>query len=254
MMSGILCLIALLKPFYSATIHSSSSKTAFVAPWVDQLTDEVQEVETLGHRMMEAAKSKLIDQIKERFVLSDTHLFASAMHPTFSSLFFCSDSIKEAIKIRLRDEYDRYHRTSASATPTTATTSSARSPFTPKADSDEDAGLGRMLKRRRLASRQAELAIAPEKDDFDLYFEVNLGLNLVNPIVWWRENRERFPKMVFLARKYLCIPSTSVASERIFSFSEGVATDKRDRLAPAAIGDIVFSHYALKFLTSFHSQ
>ena len=208
-------------------------------------------MDTFGNRTLEAAKRKLLAQIKKRFVISNAFLFASALHPTFNSLFFCTGNTKEAIKILLRHEYDRHNYTVANTVPTLPPTPSTGSPATARNDLEETTGLGRLLKRRRLASGQAPLVDAPPPDDFDRYFEVNIGLRLVDPLVWWHENCKNFPKMTFLARKYLSILSTSVASERMFSFSGGVVIEKRSRLAATAVGDIVFSHYALKFLVHF---
>ncbi|KAF9133522.1 hypothetical protein BGW39_009596 [Mortierella sp. 14UC] len=57
-----------------------------------------------------------------------------------------------------------------------------------------------------------------------------------------------------LARKYLAIPATSVASERMFSISGGVCTDKSNRFSEDAVGDIVFCNYASKCLAQVASR
>lgn len=48
----------------------------------------------------------------------------------------------------------------------------------------------------------------------------SIGLN-GNPITWWKEiGRKEFPQLVAkLARKYLAIPATSAASERLAVFT-----------------------------------
>lgn len=42
-----------------------------------------------------------------------------------------------------------------------------------------------------------------------------------DPLRWWEQNQCHLPQLQLLARKYLCIPGTSVSSERLFSKLEG---------------------------------
>lgn len=43
-----------------------------------------------------------------------------------------------------------------------------------------------------------------------------------------------------MARRILCIPATSAASERTFSVAGNIATTKRNRLACEVVQDVVF--------------
>ena len=54
----------------------------------------------------------------------------------------------------------------------------------------------------------------------------------VDPLLWWREWKGKYPTVVRLARKYLAIPATSVEAERCFS-ALGLILSKR-RLAMTA--------------------
>ena len=51
------------------------------------------------------------------------------------------------------------------------------------------------------------------------------------PLLWWKNNKNRFPVLSKLARKYLAIPVTSTPSKRLFSEIGNVMTIKRTQLA-----------------------
>ena len=57
------------------------------------------------------------------------------------------------------------------------------------------------------------------------------------PLVWWKDNQKHYPR---LARKFLCIPATSVPSERAFSVAGHVVNEKRACLLPENINMLVF--------------
>ena len=62
------------------------------------------------------------------------------------------------------------------------------------------------------------------------------------PLQWWRDHHTIYPLLSRLARKYLCLPSTSVPSESLFSISGIVVNEKRAALDPHNVNRIVFLH------------
>jgi len=66
-----------------------------------------------------------------------------------------------------------------------------------------------------------------------------------DPFEWWRSNQFRYPTVAVVARLYLGIPATSVASERIFSKCSRVCSERRSVLSPAHVEQLVFLSHNL---------
>ncbi|EUC67535.1 hAT family dimerization protein [Rhizoctonia solani AG-3 Rhs1AP] len=60
-------------------------------------------------------------------------------------------------------------------------------------------------------------------------------LTEMSPLVWWRLNAHRFPRLAAMARDYLCIPGTSVAVERVFSAGRDLISVRRASLSAETI-------------------
>ena len=68
-----------------------------------------------------------------------------------------------------------------------------------------------------------------------------------DPFQWWKMNQFEFPHVVSKhAQKYLCVPGTSVASERAFSTAGDIVSASRSRLAPENVDMLVFLQKNLK--------
>ena len=65
---------------------------------------------------------------------------------------------------------------------------------------------------------------------------------------WWRHNHHLYPNVARVAKRYLCAPPTSVASERLFSSASRVFTDRRNRLAPKKADMLLFIKHNLALI------
>ena len=63
-----------------------------------------------------------------------------------------------------------------------------------------------------------------------------------NPLQWWAQSEDRFPRLAKLGKRYLAVPATSTPSERIFSLAGNAITQQRVSLHPAHVDALVFLH------------
>lgn len=70
--------------------------------------------------------------------------------------------------------------------------------------------------------------------------ESNMPLNS-NPLEWWKVREQSYPLLSKLAKMYLCIPATSVASECVFSTAA-----QRSCLSPDQVDCLIFLKKNLK--------
>ncbi|XP_068244012.1 zinc finger BED domain-containing protein 4-like [Palaemon carinicauda] len=61
-----------------------------------------------------------------------------------------------------------------------------------------------------------------------------------DPLKWWKMHSVLFPKLHALAKKFLCIPATSVPSERLFSKAGELISHRRSALSDKNINMILF--------------
>jgi len=70
----------------------------------------------------------------------------------------------------------------------------------------------------------------------------------MDPFEWWKSHEKKFPLVAQLAKKYLCIPATSFASERVFSTAGNIVTPQRNCLATENVATNVFLYQNRNYL------
>lgn len=78
-----------------------------------------------------------------------------------------------------------------------------------------------------------------EKEMLSYRSELDAGLG-VNPLKWWKLKEARFPLLSLLAKRYLCVPGTSVPSERVFSTAGDIVTAQRSQLSAGNVDMLIF--------------
>jgi len=85
-----------------------------------------------------------------------------------------------------------------------------------------------------------------EQNELDKYVKENAINKNACPLAWWKENSSRYPNISKLAKKYLCIPSTSTPSERAFSTAGNIITAKRNCLSGETAKWLIFLSHNTK--------
>lgn len=78
------------------------------------------------------------------------------------------------------------------------------------------------------------------------YLELPLANRSQNPIPYCEKYKNVIPEIYYLQKRYLCLPATSVPSERLFSIAGQVANDRRSRLLPENVNNILFLNANMK--------
>ncbi|KAK3909991.1 Putative AC9 transposase [Frankliniella fusca] len=76
-------------------------------------------------------------------------------------------------------------------------------------------------------------------DELDLYLIEHIHDDS-DILGWWRNRKDRFPRLAALAESLLIIPATSASSEREFSEAGHVYREKRLSLKPSTSSTVLF--------------
>lgn len=63
----------------------------------------------------------------------------------------------------------------------------------------------------------------------DKYLEERILTRNSDPLTWWEERKFAFPNLYKVMKSRLCVPATSVPSERMFSKTGQICNERRSR-------------------------
>ena len=65
-----------------------------------------------------------------------------------------------------------------------------------------------------------------------------------DPLMWWKQHVQEFPRLARMVRQYLAVPATSVSPERLFSSVVLVKSDLRGGLLDTTMIDVMWTKQA----------
>ncbi|XP_047518057.1 E3 SUMO-protein ligase ZBED1-like [Pieris napi] len=79
--------------------------------------------------------------------------------------------------------------------------------------------------------------------EVDKYLEEPLLPRNKDPFIWWQQKKTAYPRLYEIVKKRLCICATSVPSERVFSKSGQIISERRNRLSGKKASMLLFLNY-----------
>ena len=80
--------------------------------------------------------------------------------------------------------------------------------------------------------------------ELNAYMRVQQVANDTDPLMWWKQHQEEFPRLARMARQYLTVPASSASPERLFSSVGLVKSDLRGRLLDTTLIDVMWAKQA----------
>lgn len=239
-------LIPILKPFKQVTVMSSGQKYPSISSVYVHLYIIMKNISDLkpdDAAAIKECRKAITNELQTRYYPTGYSVLnaakAAVVDPRYKLLKFFKEAPRQETYAAVRLEL------MAVVIPDPLTVSQTNDAITDKTDEPES-------KRQRLENAAennifddlASLCAADDNassvDELSTYLS-ETPLNVNGDILqYWRDNTPRYPRLAALARKYLCIPATSVPSESAFSTAGHVINKKRASLSPDTVDMLVF--------------
>ncbi|CAB5349091.1 unnamed protein product [Rhizophagus irregularis] len=202
-------------------------------PIITNLTNSLKPVDNLHEEYEEPDDNTIISDTEENLTNQSTGI-------DYNNI---SEVLKNIQYDQLKREMQQQISTSPSPTITPISTISAdtsRSSTPSTRSLHEYREMREKSIRKVFQTTEKSTASSTIADEITTYFLLPVARENKNPLNWWKTKKENFPILSIIAQKYLGIPATSVASERLFSDAGNHITAKRSLLDPGLVGKMVF--------------
>ena len=80
--------------------------------------------------------------------------------------------------------------------------------------------------------------------ELNAYMRVQQVANDTDPLMWWKQHQQEFPRLSRMARQYLSVPASSASPERLFSSVGLVKSDLWGSLLDSTLIDVMWAKQA----------
>ncbi|CAH0715459.1 unnamed protein product, partial [Brenthis ino] len=247
--------IKILKPFKQLTEEISSEKKVTVSMVLASTESIIRVFDNLGTNIItEIGKklaNKIITEFKSRFKNCYRHPVlskAALLDPRFKKLAFRFDassyeSAKDALKTELQNQLNLHKQQSIEPNENESTLA----PSTGDTDTDNDS-LWKEFDALTTSASASNSTVSSSIITMRQYLEERIIHRNECPLKWWQKREILYPELSNLAEKYLSVMATSVSSERTFSKSGQILSEKRSSIKPKRMEKVLFLNMNQRFL------
>ncbi|XP_051804464.1 E3 SUMO-protein ligase ZBED1-like isoform X2 [Acanthochromis polyacanthus] len=241
-------IVKALQPLKTATLVMSEEMTptlSVIAPMHARLLDQMTSVPDDSPVIKELKTAVHVNLSSRYEALKETLYEASALDPRFKTLPFLSQEACDDTFARLTTiltEAAHLEQVEASDEDNSLAADAADPPPTKRSKEPSSALMSLLGPAYKPKEPAVPVRSAAEKanDEVKGYREVEPLPLSANPLSWWMKHEESYPLLARQAKHYLCVPGTSVPSERAFSTVGDIITAKRSCLTPEHVDQLLF--------------
>jgi len=224
--------VAVLKPFEATTREVSADKYVSISKII-ALAQSLQHL-TSGTDKDITLVTELTAQLRRRFThIESAHLLATStlLNPRIKKLAF-----QDSGAVRQGEQWIILEIHVAGLVPA----DSQPSVDDTQSTSTEKTGLWDLFDAKVAQSYTQRTGTSSATLEARKFFEEQIVPCKDDPLLWWRAHEGHYSLLSQLARKYLCIPGTSVPSERLFSKAGELVSLRRCRIKPKHVNMFCF--------------
>lgn len=240
-------LLVVLKPLQVATTALSCEQnvsSSLIYPIIHGLINCHLKSDINDLPAIKKFKETVTLQLEERFIFDPENIaiLSAAVDPRYHNLDFLRSEQREDVARVLLERIEKTEKERQEAEK--ATEKLIEEPRAKKKN-DKETALSFLLGATSTQSAEEDNS---GKGEFERFKKEAQLHHDENALVWWKTNQERFPVIAKIARQLLCVPATSVPSERIFSTVGLIVSNLRSSLKPENTDMLIFLNKNMKGL------
>ena len=226
--------------YYKATYAQTElvPSAGYVVPCVRGLQHELHKLlckynSTFVRNLKSSLETRLVP-----FETNKCYQLASVLDPRFKLRWCNNDTEKENMKRVLKDEVIQL------STPMLERVIEDNHEELPakrrRTDTDTNIECSRLFGFMQASTKLQTPSVESLEEEISAYLNSPCEEMDINPLNFWKENKEKYQRLTLLVKKFLSIPSSSAAVERLFSTAGKVFRPERCRLTDTRFSQLMF--------------